>query len=189
MTTETTIVPGRYVPAGSIAVDLDGAGVVYTYEQRGAPIAIAYYGKARKPAWHLRFRSVEQRTQEIEGVRKCLAERAAMMLRRKVERAGPHPLVVGDVVYHSWGWEQTNVDFYVVVETTKNFVTLAPIPSVEVESAGLSSMAAYVVAGDPKAADMTKTFRARADSRGSVTMRHGCASKWDGEKKYSSWYA
>lgn len=44
------------------------------------------------------------------------------------------PLKVGDVLYSSWGYDQTNVDFYVVTRRTKCTVTLAPIDSIVVEN-------------------------------------------------------
>lgn len=38
-----------------------------------------------------------------------------------------HPLIVGDVLESSWGYEQTNVDFYQVIRATPKTVVLRPI--------------------------------------------------------------
>lgn len=38
-----------------------------------------------------------------------------------------HPLIVGDVLESSWGYEQTNVDFYQVTRATPKTVVLRPI--------------------------------------------------------------
>ena len=42
-------------------------------------------------------------------------------------KAAADSISVGDVFYSSWGWEQTNVDFYQVVEKRGQFVTIRPI--------------------------------------------------------------
>ena len=42
-------------------------------------------------------------------------QEAAVKAARK-ERFKPHKLNVGDVLYCSWGYDQTNIDFYKVIE-------------------------------------------------------------------------
>jgi hypothetical protein len=34
---------------------------------------------------------------------------------------------VGDILYSSWGYDQTNIDFYEVLKVTKSFVTVIQI--------------------------------------------------------------
>lgn len=179
----------RYIPKGSVAVDLDGKGVVYTYEIDTIRYAVAYVGNAWRHTWHFSFPSEDSRRHRIDSLRASLNAHAKRKAERKAERSVGHPLVVGDVIYNSWGYDQTNIDFYWVVATTKNYVTLAPLQSVQVQSEGPMSMAAYVVPDAAGPRDKSKEFRARADSRGNVTMRHGSGFKWDGTPKYMSWYA
>ena len=38
-----------------------------------------------------------------------------------------HNIKVGDIFYNSWGYEQTNIDFYQVIKTTKKTITLKGI--------------------------------------------------------------
>ena len=35
---------------------------------------------------------------------------------------------IGDIYYCSWGYEQTNIDYYMVVKVTKNSAWLASLP-------------------------------------------------------------
>lgn len=56
-----------------------------------------------------------------------------------------HDFRVGDVVVGSWGYDQTNIDYYAVVRTTKAKVELRPIGA-EIVS---TSQTAQVVAPDP----------------------------------------
>lgn len=77
--------------------------------------AIAFQGKAQKPAFHYTYRSAERCSQHvaawIEQVRERAAERAKARESRKAER---HTLQVGDILVSSWGYEQTNIDYYEV---------------------------------------------------------------------------
>ena len=65
---------------------------------------------------------------------------------------------VGDVLKCSWGYEQTNVDFYEVVKATKAMVTVRKIASKAWSEAGYSSMAGFVV---PKPGEFLEGFRAK----------------------------
>ena len=40
-----------------------------------------------------------------------------------------HNIKVDDFFYNSWGWEQTNIDFYQVVKVTESTVTLRAVTS------------------------------------------------------------
>ena len=44
-----------------------------------------------------------------------------------------NPYKVGDILHHSWGYDQTNCDFYQVVEVKKASVVLRPIYAKPVE--------------------------------------------------------
>jgi len=50
------------------------------------------------------------------------------------------PVKVGDIFYASWGYDQTNVDYYVVVRTTKAKAELKPIGYEVVEDRGPGGM-------------------------------------------------
>ena len=43
--------------------------------------------------------------------------------------AMPDPYQPGAIIYSSWGWEQTNIDFYRIEKRSGKFVTLIPITS------------------------------------------------------------
>ena len=40
-----------------------------------------------------------------------------------------HNIKIGDIFYNSWGYDQTNIDFYQVVATTAKTITLRAIKS------------------------------------------------------------
>lgn len=56
---------------------------------------------------------------------------------------------VGDIVSESWGYDQTNVDFYRIIRRTPSMVTLRPMGAATVEGSGYShGMADMVGPGD-----------------------------------------
>lgn len=56
--------------------------------------------------------------------------------RRSQEREAAKSVSVGDVFVTSWGYEQTNIDYFEVVEKHGQYVTLRPIASRTVEDTG-----------------------------------------------------
>lgn len=103
----------------------------------------------------------------------------------------PHPaqqIEIGAILVSSWGYDQTNVDFYVVVEMTAKTVKLLPMVkySCRNQKEGFSTMA-----GETRA---TKTIKFRDEvikrKAGAWIKIDSCSSArlWDGKKEYESWY-
>lgn len=110
----------RHIPDGAITIRSKTApAVVYAYGNADKLYAVGYYGRATIPAFHHRFRSAEQRASWVASWLERQAQRMAASEQRKVDRrerlAKPHGLQVGDVLSASWGYEQTNVDYYEIV--------------------------------------------------------------------------
>ena len=79
-------------------------------------VALGFKGKQIKASFHYRFKTAEAVKNHIDsfvsGVEKIAADKAAMKAERK---AMVRALEVGDVLVSSWGYEQTNIDYYQVV--------------------------------------------------------------------------
>ena len=72
---------------------------------------------------------------------------------------------IGHIVYASWGYDQTNIDFYKVIRKTAAMVELRAIGQKYVEST--SSMSEYVVAdADNELFESAHISRAEAVKRG-----------------------
>lgn len=105
---------------------------------------------------------------------------------------------VGDFLYSSWGWEQTNVNFFKVVGVTAKCLKIVPVKSKKVSSGG--SYNRYVVPTDT--IDRFCVFDSNGDVKKqgymlkklgrSMTIRISSdtrASKWDGRPvAESTWY-
>lgn len=93
-----------------IADDL--SSVAYLFELRGKFLARGYKGRAKKSAFYYSFKSEESRSQFVSDWMQKRSDSAEA----KKKEVKPRALEVGDVLYDSWGWEQTNVTYYKVLE-------------------------------------------------------------------------
>jgi hypothetical protein len=91
---------------------------------------MCFVGKAIKPTWFYRFKSVEQRNKEIEQTFarvQSKLDRKAQEKAKKSEAMQNHGVVVGDVFRCSWGYDQTNIDYYEVISITGKTATICRI--------------------------------------------------------------
>ena len=158
-------------------IDAIPGSEICRYESNGSVYAAVFGGKRAKPDWHFRFRSIENREAKIA---EWIDSQKASVKFRKEQRAkrnGGHSLKVGDVLHSSWGYDQTNADFYQVVEVpSKCFVIVREIGSAIVgESDGPSIRVRPVkdsFKSDPK--------RYKASTNNSIAVRsYANASKTD----------
>ncbi|MBW3636659.1 MAG: hypothetical protein KY445_09385, partial [Armatimonadetes bacterium] len=82
----------------------------------------------------------------------------------------------GDILQHSWGYEQTNVDFYQVLSVTAKFLTVRRISGRIIQDAGTGAMAG-------RCEPVPDAFTGEAEK---IAARK--YSKWDGRPAYCSWY-
>jgi hypothetical protein len=91
---------------------------------------------------------------------------------------------VGDVLYASWGYDQTNIDFYQVVRISNASVWLRPMNQ-KVKQVGF--MSEEVV---PNEVINGKPFVARWNAHGYAKVGYAqFAQAYDGRPKYQSHYA
>lgn len=195
----------RYIPKNALPVTEDAAlGVVYVYPFAGKFGAIAYRGNANKSEWHYTFKKDTQLDEHIAKWFQGIRDHKQMLSERKESRKAPHIFKVGDIVSNSWGYDQTNVDWYRVTKTSDHFVWLAQIAGDTVNHDGAGPMSGYstpaidVSADDPSKWGVVETAHdgvllnkshRHAATGGNINMRHGSCTKWDGKPKYESWYA
>ena len=122
-----------------------------------------------------------------------------------------NPFKEGDILHHSWGYDQTNCDFYQVVVVKKASVVLRPIGSKGVEESdgfmsqsvmpvkdafiekGHHALTKYSEAITPDNPTITKLVQFYVNPDGSlryfIPTPYGWCDAWDGKPEYSSWYA
>jgi hypothetical protein len=179
----------RYIPANSTPIE-SPHGVVYVYINRERPCGLAYAGKQSKSTWHHAFQTEGKRDAKIKEFFDGLADHASRIADRKQQATKPHTLQLGDVIYNSWGYDQTNVDFYEVVGVSSNFVSLQSLNCKTSGDAG-HSMSGYTSAVRGTASGKVSKHRVSVTSFNAnyVNFKHGSGSRWDGQPLYCSWYA
>lgn len=155
--------------------------------------ACLHSGRRKNPDWHYRFNSVEKMndyiSKEIEYHEKMHADRVQREeeMKRKAEEEAAK-VQVGDIYVYSWGWEQTNVNFYQVIEKpSPKTIVIREIGCESIEEASWASD--YV----KPVKDMflnEETERVRINKYGGFKRSCGTAVSTEGkEKHYRSWYA
>lgn len=112
-----------YIPVKARKIEREGVNAeCYVYEtERGEPAALGFRGKRSKPDFHFIYRNAEKRDKAVEGHFESVAHAAKVKAERMAERtvAPPEDTVkIGTIFANSWGYDQTNVDFYEVVQVS-----------------------------------------------------------------------
>ena len=122
----------RYIPLDSAQIiNEDAKAEVYTYENAG-PCAIGYSGKRKKPDFQYRFKTPEQRDVHIATYFKGKIDGITakeVYKQEKKERDAKEfaTLEIGDIFHCGWGYEQTQCDFYQLIELKGKTGTFRPI--------------------------------------------------------------
>lgn len=189
MTSPTTIeARQRHIPSDATPfIDDKSDAAVYFYRRGALWCARGFHGRCQKPAWRYNFgTSQEAMADHIAGY---FRDRRNVCRRKAEEKAKGHPLKVGDILVSTWGYDQTNVNFYRVVKLNgKTMVTLQSI------AAKVETPARHLAMSDYVTADLDsrggKPFRVKPDSQGRVGLSsYSSASPWNGKPQYRSWYA
>lgn len=185
-----------YIPKhpGTVKVtQKDGDGVAYLFERpllnNGTKIGyflIAFHGKANKPDLNFYYNTPEAREKRV----KDFFEGRALWAKKKEEQRAKRKSVervlqVGDILYSSWGYEQTNIDFYQVVGLKGNAsVVIRKLAQIITCQTGY--MSENVIAD--KNNFISEPFTKR-DLNGAVKIEsHAHATKWDGYPLRQSHY-
>lgn len=128
--------------------------VVYLYDNLRGPCAVGFFGKADKPAFQYRYANAAKRMASVVGWIKSMDEiterKAAALTTKKLVRALPQQfLKVGDVLSSSWGYDQTNVNYYQVTALPGKWM-------VEIREIGCESQDTGFMSG--KCAPMVDSF-------------------------------
>lgn len=129
------------------------------YVDREHTSAMAFRGRATRPAWNYRFRSAAQMEEYIDEFFADVAAHEEAKRRRAEERRAYLPtLKPGDVLHTSWGYEQTNVEFFQVLVVKGQRVTVREIAQ-EVTETGYMSGHTRPVRGEFVGEPLTRTAR------------------------------
>ncbi len=133
-------VASRYIPKGATkVVDKKSDAIAYLYTAKnGKPGAMVYYGNQSKPVVYCYYHNNERRA---KGVTQAFADRQTTMTWKAEAQAKRKAWVndykVGDLLRTCWGYDQTNVEYYEVVEVRGKHVMIREIMQKRVETHSL----------------------------------------------------
>ena len=97
---------------------------------------------------------------------------------------------VGAIVYDTWGYEQTNVDFYCIVKRSGTMVTLLPMKYHASEETSFMSNTVTPTELDLLAEPIRRKIKSYDGKEAGLGIRsYGWAQLWDGHPKTVSHYA
>lgn len=166
-------------------------------------VAILYAGKSNKKVWYYRFQTVESMHDDINKTIKNIVanKKADLELKERAKalqavlKASDH-FQIGEIIVNSWGYDQTNVDFYQVVEVLNKKIRVQELKQERVQGSDHSSMSCDVlpIKDDFYSEDLLLlSIKINKWGNNDVAICNPehfyHFRKWDGTKEYCSWYA
>ena len=152
--------------------------------------------KALKPYANYYFKTEAERDAYIQNAVKCHESSLKLKAEHKAARMGTQEQIdavkIGDIFHFSWGYEQTNCDFFQVVAKRGKMVDIKAINAKSTEQSTGNSMSDYRLPEKDAFVDDQTTTKRLQFSEGTPYLNmasYGYCSLWDGEKCYCSWYA
>lgn len=183
-------VAARVLPEGAVAFKCKGtqtiayAYTVTTGKYTGRVCVKIYEGTKQKASVHTVFKTEQARS---NFVRDYFAACLASVNRKAEQNVRPASVEVGTVFRCSWGYEQTNVDFYVVRALIGD--SMAEIEEIGKTALGsISDMSGYTMPNVDAGTGRTRRVKV-TNYAGSPSIRLSSfefASVWDGTKCYES---
>lgn len=137
---------GRFYYVGSQIITNKLTGTVY-YISLVEKVVIAYKGKSKKPFIYTRFKTVERMKEAVsQNIQSDNLSHQNAIKNKEEQKARikkfRDQLEIGTILYTSWGYEQTNVDFYQVIEKSGAYCVIRELKQAY-DATG--SMQGYVV--------------------------------------------
>lgn len=189
----------RYIPKGAVKVaDKQSDAVAYLYDVeingRDYPGVRVFYGKQSKPALACYFTARKDQSAEqvrAERVAAYFASRQAALAykverkAKRIEAAAAGKVEVGAYFYTSWGYDQTNIDWYRVEKLIgKTMALVVKVKAMDASKGNEGWMQGKAVPSDEPAGE---PFRVRLNGDGFKVNGRYSAWRWDGTPK--SWTA
>jgi hypothetical protein len=166
--------------------ELVGAKMSFVrYVKGGVNCCIAFKNKSTKKAFHYSFSSVQNMEAYIDDKKKSLKSDSDSFVRWKTQGEEQNKLIQeGSILYSSWGCEQTNIDFYLIIERKGDFVKLVEI--------GQNSIVNGFMSGEctPNKDEIVGEVMRKKITNGAISFAsYKSAWLYDGKPKYWSSYA
>lgn len=137
MSASAKVPVSRHIPDGYVlSRTVEGLGVAYV--DRVGTTVLAFSGRRTRPDFHERYSVADKVVRRLDGWEASIRARE-VSARQRVEarRDAARDLAVDDVLRSTWGYEQTNVDYYQVTRLVgRTMVELRQISRISKNSGG-----------------------------------------------------
>jgi hypothetical protein len=100
--------------------------------------------------------------------------------------AAPPAPVIGQILVSSWGYEQTNIDFYQVIAVTKASVRIVKLRKTSVPAGTANQVIPVPNSADPADKGVIRRFKSWGKGYSVSISEYASASLWDGEPEYET---
>ena len=140
---------------------------------------MAFRGKARNHYANYAFRNEDHASdwmaQQHASERKTDQQKIQRATDRQAARAHfTNPYHVGDILYNSWGYDQTNIDWYQVVRVSRRSIWVRAIAGTLVETGNMSGTTTPCKGQFTSAQTLLKTLTVYVDGTHTIPAQHGC---------------
>jgi hypothetical protein len=168
-----------------------GKNIIVTYEEKGKFIVAVFGPKSAKTIYHYAYSKIQTRNEFIERIKANIGTRKKEKDQRRAEFAQSmkeNAIKPGDVFYDSWGYDQTNIDFYKVVQVSAQTVIARKCAKVVKTSHGYCD---YVEPGNEFVSEGIKCrivsgYKGLALSLTNFGFEDHKAAKWEGKALYET---
>lgn len=191
-TTQTPVI--RWIPQGmtQYAPEIGDykKDLFAVYVDMAKLTAIFYKGRSTKHVFYNRFQNVEQMKNRINTEIKALMTWEDTKVASKAKRSQAHTLKVGDVLYSSWGYDQTNINFYQVTRIVgKQSVEVREINSESKPEDGFMTAEKRAIKGAFYENEKPRVCRVNGENNTIRLSSYEYAYPDDGRFHRYSWYA
>ena len=149
-------------------------------------IAKGFSGKRAKPDFYYNFKTPETMEAYLDKYVEYYKDKEAYKEKKKAEKKAAiekaaTEVAPGEIYYTSWGYDQTNVEFYKVLSIKGQKATLIKVAQKTVEEGG--TWENVVPVAD---AEISKPFTRMVGEYGFKINSFAYAGKWDGKPKHQT---
>lgn len=163
-------------------VDPEGTDLsMWAWQTGDRILGIAFQANANKPLFYNRFRSEADRSRAFaEAIRNRKSALERKRQEQDARRMYKHDIKPGDIYYTSWGYDQTNVDFYEVIAVAEKSISVREVAQRTTDS---DPPADRVV---PVPGKFVGPILKKVPNANGFSVENHYARKWDGKPAYQT---
>ena len=96
---------------------------------------------------------------------------------------------IGSIFVNTWGYDQTNQDFYIVISKTEKSIKIKQLKTKITETGFMSGIIEPLKEFKEDSEVLTKRLKYDNEGEAYINMEFGWCDLWDNKPKSCSWYA